>query len=137
MSSPSWIFESLIPVLINVADLLVFVHGLRDWWANNWDRNQESLDKITEFRNLGRRGRRRPGEVLYKLIGTWISDLTGSLFLRKKTLKIWLLPRTTTQLISFIRYSMYLDSVCSLKFYRNFIKKRNLQQWVFLWKFTK
>ena len=30
-SSPSWIFEALVPIPKVIADVLVFVHGLRDW----------------------------------------------------------------------------------------------------------
>ena len=46
-----WIFESLVPVLIAIADVLVFVHGLRAWWANIWDKNKESQDGNKEFEN--------------------------------------------------------------------------------------
>ena len=62
-SSPSWIFEALVPIPKVIVDVLVFVHGLRGWWANFWDTKQESQDGNKEFGNLGRRGRRRPAEA--------------------------------------------------------------------------
>ena len=62
-SSPSWIFEALVPVPKVVADVLVFVHSHRGWWDNSWDTKQESLDGNKEFGNPGRRGRRRPAEA--------------------------------------------------------------------------
>ena len=50
-SSPSWIFEALIPV---VADVLVFVQGIRGGSANFWASKQESKDGNKEFENPGR-----------------------------------------------------------------------------------
>ena len=58
-SSPSWIFESLVPVLIVITDVLVFVHGLRAWWGNIWNRNKESQDGNKEIENPGRWGLHR------------------------------------------------------------------------------
>ena len=55
-SSPSWTFESLAPILIVAADVLVFVYDLRAWSANIWDKNQEFPDDNKDFGNPGRRG---------------------------------------------------------------------------------
>ena len=57
-SSPSWIFQSLVPELIVIGDVLVFVYGLCAWWLNIWDRHQKSQDRNKEFP-----GRRRPVET--------------------------------------------------------------------------
>ena len=39
-SLPFPIFESLVPVLVAISDVLVFVHGFHAWWANIWDKTK-------------------------------------------------------------------------------------------------
>ena len=54
--------EALVPVLKVVADVLVFVHGLRSCRANK-DVKQESQNGNKEFKNPGRRGLQRTAET--------------------------------------------------------------------------
>ena len=49
-SSPSWIFEALVPVPKVVGDVLVYVQ------ANFWDTKQESQNGNKKFENSGRQG---------------------------------------------------------------------------------
>ena len=67
-STPSCIFEVLVPVRQVVSDVLVVDHGLRCCWASFWDTKQESQDGNMEFRYPGRRGRR------WKIGGLYIYD---------------------------------------------------------------
>ena len=48
------IFEALVPVPKVVADVLVFVHGLRGWWATFWNTKDKSQPETlgTKTRNL-------------------------------------------------------------------------------------
>ena len=59
-SSPSWIFKALVPVPEVVADVLVFVQGIRGGWANFSAPKQEFKDGNKEFENSERR---RPAEA--------------------------------------------------------------------------
>ena len=44
-------------------------HGLRDWWANIWDRNEDSQDGKKEFENPGRRKKFR--EIFKNFYSYW------------------------------------------------------------------
>ena len=63
-SSPSWIIGALVPYPKIIADVLVFINGLRGGWASFWDTKQESQDGNKEFGNPGRLGRRPAGPGL-------------------------------------------------------------------------
>ena len=55
-SSTSWVFEAL-------ADVLVFIYGLRGRWASFWNTKQKTQDENKEF---GNPGRGRPAEAWSK-----------------------------------------------------------------------
>ena len=93
--SPSWTIETLVPILKVVADVKVFVHGLRGWWANFWDAKQQSQDVNEEFENPGRRGRRYPAEACSKIRIAWYTVYF-----------IWLYQNTFTRMTSRLNSNM-------------------------------
>ena len=65
---PSLYYKAYTISLIVIMGVLVVVHCLRAWWASIWNRNKESQDGNKEFKNPGRRGRRRPMEACLRAL---------------------------------------------------------------------